>query len=114
MILKDPHSKIVVTPRELHDYQQQLAKGMQQGKESSDDPEKKIQRSEEIPRIVDQQSRCLSCWQKVDSDRMYEISYRMIINHHYQKSSKKKDQQFLSASKKATVNILDPKNSEIQ
>ena len=60
--------------------------------------------------IIDQQTRCLSCWNKVDSDQMYEISYRMIIEDHQQRGLKG-DKLTITTR---MVPPKDPKKSEIQ
>lgn len=61
--------------------------------------------------IIDQQSWCLSCWNKVDSDRMYEISYWMIIDDHKSRGLKK---DYLTVSWKLKVEPKDPKKVEVQ
>ena len=112
------NSKVVANPQQINKIQEKYSKKLEDEEwaKHADDEEaetkswikKKMSKPGENL-IIDQQTRCLSCWNKVDSDQMYEISYRMIIEDHQQRGLK---------GDKLTITTIqvppwDPKRSEI-
>lgn len=82
-------SKVVLSEKELKKVQQKFSEepkvvGQTNSRAESEGGDKmgSFKKPKKTDTIIDQQSRCLSCWDKVDADRMYEISYRMIIDDH--------------------------------
>lgn len=76
-------SKIVLSPAEIEKFTDNYYKLKKKEEEIKKQWEDYIENEEASDNfVISQQSWCLSCWTQVDLDRMYEISYRMIIEDH--------------------------------
>ena len=106
------NSKVVLMPDELQKVQGKLKREQdkidkerggfvhqstgekeEEGKDGEKPKKKKKEKKQPETMIIDQQSRCLSCWVKKDADQMYEISYRMIIEDHNNQVNRMRNKQ---------------------